>query len=126
MRLKANLFLAASTATLMAAAAPAFAQQAPSPAGEEGSQASGGEGIVVTGSRIARPELQSPMPVSVTNMEQAIDLGRISAIEALELDPALGTNQNLSSDVRGWDRSEERRVGKECVSTCRSRWSPYN
>src|SRR3546814_12532121 len=24
------------------------------------------------------------------------------------------------------DRSEERRVGKECVSTCRSRWSPYS
>src|SRR3546814_9423382 len=27
------------------------------------------------------------------------------------------------SDVQ---RSEERRVGKECVSTCRSRWSPYH
>src|SRR3546814_14246819 len=27
---------------------------------------------------------------------------------------------------RTWDRSEERRVGKECVSTCRSRWSPYH
>src|SRR3546814_20722266 len=30
----------------------------------------------------------------------------------------------------GWNtkfkRSEERRVGKECVSTCRSRWSPYH
>src|SRR3546814_3823229 len=30
----------------------------------------------------------------------------------------------------GWQwtrgRSEERRLGKECVSTCRSRWSPYN
>src|SRR3546814_9174930 len=31
----------------------------------------------------------------------------------------------------GWSprcarRSEERRVGKECVSTCRSRWSPYH
>src|SRR3546814_3237220 len=25
-----------------------------------------------------------------------------------------------------WSRSEERRVGKECVSTCRSRWSPYH
>src|SRR3546814_3629599 len=25
-----------------------------------------------------------------------------------------------------WDRSEERRVGKECVRTCRSRWSPYH
>src|SRR3546814_13415083 len=24
------------------------------------------------------------------------------------------------------DRSEERRVGKECVSTCRSRWAPYH
>src|SRR3546814_11396967 len=24
------------------------------------------------------------------------------------------------------DRSEERRVGKECVSSCRSRWSPYH
>src|SRR3546814_13915894 len=28
-------------------------------------------------------------------------------------------------DVPG-ERSEERRVGKECVSTCRSRWSPYH
>src|SRR3546814_11686642 len=27
--------------------------------------------------------------------------------------------------VARWARSEERRVGKECVSTCRSRWSPY-
>src|SRR3546814_8146121 len=26
----------------------------------------------------------------------------------------------------GFARSEERRVGKECVSTCRSRWSPYH
>src|SRR3546814_14844860 len=26
----------------------------------------------------------------------------------------------------GVGRSEERRVGKECVSTCRSRWSPYH
>src|SRR3546814_5805484 len=28
--------------------------------------------------------------------------------------------------VGGEGRSEERRVGKECVSTCRSRWSPYH
>src|SRR3546814_4072358 len=32
-----------------------------------------------------------------------------------------GMNQNLNPL-----RSEERRVGKECVSTCRSRWSPAN
>src|SRR3546814_9903254 len=29
-------------------------------------------------------------------------------------------------DVIAKIRSEERRVGKECVSTCRSRWSPYH
>src|SRR3546814_20639715 len=29
-------------------------------------------------------------------------------------------------DAIGSLRSEERRVGKECVSTCRSRWSPYH
>src|SRR3546814_7429697 len=28
--------------------------------------------------------------------------------------------------TRRHGRSEERRVGKECVSTCRSRWSPYH
>src|SRR3546814_17947458 len=28
--------------------------------------------------------------------------------------------------ARAGTRSEERRVGKECVSTCRSRWSPYH
>src|SRR3546814_17993068 len=28
--------------------------------------------------------------------------------------------------TRQWRRSEERRVGKECGSTCRSRWSPYH
>src|SRR3546814_14614351 len=31
-----------------------------------------------------------------------------------------------ASDASCLSRSEERRVGKECVSTCRSRWSPYH
>src|SRR3546814_15382065 len=31
-----------------------------------------------------------------------------------------------ASDADWAKRSEERRVGKECVSTCRSRWSPYH
>src|SRR3546814_12352913 len=29
-------------------------------------------------------------------------------------------------EVLDWARSEERRVGKECVSTCSYRWSPYH
>src|SRR3546814_13536049 len=45
----------------------------------------------------------------------------------------LGTFTGFATPVEGLDmvasvakRSEERRVGKECVSTCRSRWSPYH
>src|SRR3546814_4507270 len=33
---------------------------------------------------------------------------------------------HLGREVNDTVRSEERRVGKECVSTCRSRWSPYH
>src|SRR3546814_2793992 len=32
----------------------------------------------------------------------------------------------VARDRPAYGRSEERRVGKECVSTCRSRWSPYH
>src|SRR3546814_13840785 len=35
-------------------------------------------------------------------------------------------NVARASRVQEPGRSEERRVGKECVSTCRSRWSPYH
>src|SRR3546814_3234370 len=37
---------------------------------------------------------------------------------------ASGIAIKLVSGANALDRSEERRVGKECVSTCRSRWSP--
>src|SRR3546814_18878081 len=44
------------------------------------------------------------------------------------------TDIQLGGDQSGWDlaeayrgiRSDERGVGKECVSTCRSRWAPYH
>src|SRR3546814_4681746 len=36
------------------------------------------------------------------------------------------TDLRASSYVAWRRRSEERRVGNECVSTCRSRWSPYH
>src|SRR3546814_3976354 len=43
---------------------------------------------------------------------------------------ALATSCAWPRRLRGMpfsiSRSEERRVGKECVSTCRSRWSPYH
>src|SRR3546814_13990604 len=43
-----------------------------------------------------------------------------AGIDALLLETPGGARSG--QDLRG--RSEERRVGKECVSTCRSRWSP--
>src|SRR3546814_14431920 len=36
-----------------------------------------------------------------------------------------GVADKLAAPLHG-RRSEERRVGKECVDTCRSRWSPYH
>src|SRR3546814_15334945 len=39
-------------------------------------------------------------------------------------DKHIGAHQRSAAD--GEPRSEERRVGKECVSTCRSWWSPYH
>src|SRR3546814_6272897 len=33
---------------------------------------------------------------------------------------------NICAKTSSYPRSEERRVGKECGSTCRSRWSPYH
>src|SRR3546814_14554134 len=35
-------------------------------------------------------------------------------------------DSDLALQALGGDRSEERRVGKECVSPCRSRWSPVH
>src|SRR3546814_2531190 len=40
--------------------------------------------------------------------------------------PFLGKDVAAEMVTPGQQRSEERRVGKECVSTCRSRWSPYH
>src|SRR3546814_3378527 len=35
-------------------------------------------------------------------------------------------DKSLASGANDYVRSEERRVGKECVRTCRSRWWPYH
>src|SRR3546814_13486856 len=60
-------------------------------------------------------------------------LGRGRAERALEIFPELVEHQHRRAghlsggqqQMLALGRSEERRVGKECVSTCRSRWSPY-
>src|SRR3546814_5191655 len=41
-------------------------------------------------------------------------------------DQRIHARHQATFDLTRQARSEERRVGKECVSTCRSRWSPYH
>src|SRR3546814_13522521 len=49
-----------------------------------------------------------------------LDVKSFLYLAGTELDFSTGLNG------KGFSRSEERREGKECVSTCRSRWSPYH
>src|SRR3546814_17225482 len=44
---------------------------------------------------------------------------------AITMAVAIVAEMANASTRKGVTRSEERRVGKECVSTCRSRWTPY-
>src|SRR3546814_9312481 len=52
--------------------------------------------------------------------------GRIAHSHILAPPPSATTWSPRSISSASSARSEERRVGKECVSTCRSRWSPYH
>src|SRR3546814_2630105 len=55
-----------------------------------------------------------------------------AVLNQLSLDPSAPITLNAQSVPltealeQKYERSEERRVGKECVSTCRSRWSTYH
>ena len=53
-------------------------------------------------------------------VDDPADFGYIAAINALSDVYAMGGTPLTAM------RSEERRVGKECTSWCRSRWSPYH
>src|SRR3546814_11533139 len=78
------------------------------PVGDGHAVSPGGGGVAANTTQIGRgPETRWPQPS-----------GRDQACLAAAL------RAWLSCSCRAC-RSEERRVGKECVSTCRSRWSPY-
>src|SRR3546814_13880949 len=49
-----------------------------------------------------------------------------AAIESYSASVAFAMQSDHRFSGFDFQRSEERRVGKECVSTCRSRWSPYH
>src|SRR3546814_7581619 len=72
------------------------------------------------------------LPICFTDSD--FHLGGANA-KGFILGGALGLGKNTAVGLRWLSadavsgapyRSEERRVGKACVSTCRSRWSPYH
>src|SRR3546814_7568271 len=66
--------------------------------------------------QLADPRLGHP--------ENGADLGQRELLEVVERqDDLVPLGQVVDRGAQ--QRSEERRVGTECVSTCRSRWSPY-
>src|SRR3546814_15684579 len=58
------------------------------------------------------------------------EIGPIATPDTIQFSPGLPKTRSgkimrrLLRKIAEGDRSDERRVGKECVSTCRSRWSP--
>src|SRR3546814_17408469 len=80
----------------------------------------------------AEPELEKPVAAPRLQVVVALrggagdqlDLPLVEA-EALIGGPRLWLDRPVVGQEDAL-RSEERRVGKECVSTCRSRWSPYH
>jgi len=83
-RSTAIIALAASSLTY------AHAQEAAPAPGNEVAAPADGSDIVVTGSRIARPELESAMPIGIVNMQDALKAGNTSAYETILRDVAVG------------------------------------
>src|SRR3546814_12694739 len=69
----------------------------------------------------------SPFVVRDIRVEgiQRVDPGTIFSYLPVKVGETF-TQEEASQAIQKLYRSEERRVGKECVSTCRSRWSPYH
>src|SRR3546814_13866867 len=64
----------------------------------------------------------APENKSLSSMTKA-DLIALAEKEDTDLTDATNNDERIAALEK---RTEERRVGKECVITCRSRWSPYH
>src|SRR3546814_2747075 len=82
-------------------------------------------GTAAIASTVGAKTLGTPIIVGLngSNIAYVLQGAILTGLLAIVVDLALG---RLATRLQAWTRSEERRVGKECVSTCRSRWSPYH
>src|SRR3546814_3445964 len=63
---------------------------------------------------------------AVVRIDELLAAGEIGTLDSIHAAFSIFDPEESSPDDASRDRSEERRVGTECVSTCRSRWSPYH
>src|SRR3546814_15164864 len=71
--------------------------------------------------RLRQSDMQTALGISAATVSRVI--GNIARAREKEIRHRSHERSTRKSPLF---RSEERRVGKECVSTCRSRWSPYH
>src|SRR3546814_15131379 len=85
-----------------------------------------------SGDALKPAELTEFAPGAKAERLWAINLGDGEGVIGSRLGPSVADGRVYAAALAGGvsaidlRRSEERRVGKECVSTCRSRWSPYH
>src|SRR3546814_19578780 len=75
-------------------------------------------GKLATGECATQAPSHARIPLRLSNTPGGSSSGSAAAVADFMVPVAFATQTT--------GRSEERRVGKECVSTCRSRWSPYH
>src|SRR3546814_18866665 len=64
------------------------------------------------------------LPLTIEPMSELRHVGMINMIFSVGVDSCCFKSASCRGSDVSTTRSDERRVGKECVSTCRSRWSP--
>lgn len=83
--------------------APALAQQAAPPAGAPEASDNSDEVIIVTGTHIARPQIESAVPVAVVSATSIQDAGQTNVLDALRDLPIAG--QSLGTSASNFQNS---------------------
>src|SRR3546814_14460171 len=82
----------------------------------------------VVAAQAALETLAVPIPAGVRYVDDILSLGVLGSVlqeNGCRFHDIASASEDPAPTVSNDRRSEERRVGKGCVSTCRSRWSPY-
>src|SRR3546814_13261352 len=119
-----GLLMLASTALAIGAACAVSAQQAPAPATPPEATAHPDIWPQAHWPYKADPALEKRIAGLLQRMTVEEKVGQVVQADIASVTPADVKQYHLGSVINGGSRSEARRVGKECVSTCRSRWSP--